>query len=859
MAIIYSYPDNYDLLSSDMLVGTSTKMYMGKPKQETKNFTLDALSFFANHSGYNTLNTVLTNGNTSLLDANVGNLGIWDATASSYAKIKVLSSEFKFYSANYPLNPMVAFDFDSIVFNNMNFTSTISTGSPSANRTYTLPNASGIIALTTDIPDPITLTTVGTSGAATLIGDVLNIPNYSAAAVTPTLQEVTDQGNVTTESIFINELNLYEGANNIYRNLKASEEGFLFNNPTTPFEFNITSLTNPGITTYFMPNASGTLALTSDIPSLAGYVQTTRTLTINGTTYDLSANRTWNVGDLLSSGSYANPSWITSLAYSKLTGAPTIPTVGTWGTLNYPTWTSGTPFVKMTAAGTFALDTNTYLTSAVTSVSASGLLTSTGGNTPTISTQIHTNVLVGRTTAGTGTMEEITVGSGLTLSAGTLSATASGSYVPYTGATGNVDLGIYTLLSGHFLTGPTASANFTRFPNALAVISNVPSGVQHNESLYMGLMSEGLSVGSTWASGVYGAGYTNSAGSGRGTGVTGEGHVSAATDTGVAVGVRGYATDTHTGNYNIGLYGDAENGDTGLTYGGNVSLFLANGNIVTSSAAAKSWYLGGNLTFDGQGTSKTVSFTNGATLAFPSLTSGSVLFSNGTTIAQDNANFFWNDSTNRLGIGTNSPSAALHVNGNMYLQNAATAIESIYFSSGPLINNDGPAGIFRSGEVYTDTINGYVGIGNGTPSTALDVIGVITATGGNSTSWNAKQDAITLTTTGTSGPATLVGSTLNIPQYSGGGGGSTPVKLTSQTLAVGSWTLSGGYYTYSFSNVNITTTCDVSVTPQNASYLTAYNAQVLPFVGVASGVATFYSQFPPQDDMVVDIVITQTT
>lgn len=32
--------------------------------------------------------------------------------------------------------------------------------------------------------------------------------------------------------------------------------------------------------------------------------------------------------------------------------------------------------------------------------------------------------------------------------------------------------------------------------------------------------------------------------------------------------------------------------------------------------------------------------------------------------------------------------------------------------------------------------------------------------------WNAKQDAITLTTTGSSGPATLDGATLNIPQYS---------------------------------------------------------------------------------------------
>lgn len=38
------------------------------------------------------------------------------------------------------------------------------------------------------------------------------------------------------------------------------------------------------------------------------------------------------------------------------------------------------------------------------------------------------------------------------------------------------------------------------------------------------------------------------------------------------------------------------------------------------------------------------------------------------------------------------------------------------------------------------------------------------------TQLDAKQGALTLTTTGTSGAATLVGSTLNIPQYSGGGG-----------------------------------------------------------------------------------------
>ena len=47
----------------------------------------------------------------------------------------------------------------------------------------------------------------------------------------------------------------------------------------------------------------------------------------------------------------------------------------------------------------------------------------------------------------------------------------------------------------------------------------------------------------------------------------------------------------------------------------------------------------------------------------PSLTSGSVLFSNGSTIAQDNANFFWDDVNNRLGIGTATPEQILHIVG----------------------------------------------------------------------------------------------------------------------------------------------------------------------------------------------------
>jgi len=64
------------------------------------------------------------------------------------------------------------------------------------------------------------------------------------------------------------------------------------------------------------------------------------------------------------------------------------------------------------------------------------------------------------------------------------------------------------------------------------------------------------------------------------------------------------------------------------------------------------------------------------------------------------------------------------------------------------------------------------------------------------TRFASKQNNITLTTTGTSGAATLVGATLNIPQYSGGGGGSgtvTSVGLTAPSI----FTVSGSPVTTS--------------------------------------------------------------
>jgi hypothetical protein len=64
-----------------------------------------------------------------------------------------------------------------------------------------------------------------------------------------------------------------------------------------------------------------------------------------------------------------------------------------------------------------------------------------------------------------------------------------------------------------------------------------------------------------WGIGVYGAGYTN--GGTRSAGIMGDGEVNASADTGSAIGVRGYATATHSGGLNIGILGDASGSSTG--------------------------------------------------------------------------------------------------------------------------------------------------------------------------------------------------------------------------------------------------------------------------------------------------------
>lgn len=88
--------------------------------------------------------------------------------------------------------------------------------------------------------------------------------------------------------------------------------------------------------------------------------------------------------------------------------------------------------------------------------------------------------------------------------------------------------------------------------------------------------------------------------------------------------------------------------------------YYINGTSVLNSTTLGSGVTSSSLTSVGTLSSLTVS--GNTTLS--SITSGSVLFA-GTSglVSQDNANLFWDDANNRLGIGTNNPGYKLEVNG----------------------------------------------------------------------------------------------------------------------------------------------------------------------------------------------------
>jgi hypothetical protein len=134
--------------------------------------------YFSSDMPAGTLNEVLTAGNESLLTANVGELGLWDNPNGDYATISVSDSLFTFYDS---LGNMVAYIEPSSIGLKTGLFSVVFTAPViTASRQYTMPNASGTVALVEDIPPTVNygLTAqidragvVNTTVEALLIGD----------------------------------------------------------------------------------------------------------------------------------------------------------------------------------------------------------------------------------------------------------------------------------------------------------------------------------------------------------------------------------------------------------------------------------------------------------------------------------------------------------------------------------------------------------------------------------------------------------------------------------------------------------------------------------------------------------------
>jgi hypothetical protein len=346
MSQISSYPILSNPTLSDLLIGTDVDNL-----NLTKNFSISSIGDLIG------LDYVPYTG--ALQNVNLGSFNI---TSSAFIVGGGTSSQF--LKANGTL--------DSTVYVPATRTITInSVGYDlSANRSW-------------DLNTINSLTTTGTSGAATYVGKVLNIPIYQAQGnyITQLSGEATAVGpgnavvtldntaviskvltglNVTGGNIIASDT-ILQAFGKVQNQINGLVGGVQYqgtwnaatNTPTlqssvgtkghyyvvsVPGNTNLNGITDWKLGDWAIYDGTAWQKVdnTDSVISVNGYTgeviltysdvgapPSTRTLTINGVGYDLSANRAWTVGDVRTDSSYANPSWITSLAWSKITSTPT--------------------------------------------------------------------------------------------------------------------------------------------------------------------------------------------------------------------------------------------------------------------------------------------------------------------------------------------------------------------------------------------------------------------------------------------------------------------------------------------------------------------------------------------------------
>ena len=651
----------------------------------------------------------------------------------------------------------------------------------------------------------ISLTTTGTSGAATYNSTtgVFNIPQY--------------QGGVTS-------FNTRTGAISLLSADVTTALGFTPYNSTNPSGF-ISGITSANVTTAL------------------GYTPVTnaRTLTINGTTYDLTADRSWTIatasGTVTSVGlsaptgfSVTNSPITTNgtlaLGFAAGYSLPTNASQTTWNTAynrsllsaSVTGTTTKTLTLNQQDGGTITASWTDINTDAVTSVfGRTGTVVATNGDYTTSQVTEGTNLYYtdarsraalsfvagsGAYNSTTGVLTIPTNNNQITNGAGYITSSALSTYVPYTGATTNLNLGTNNLSANNSFLGFTSlAASGTQLVLTVASVptylitgsggqtiklpdaTTLPNGANYvfnnNQSSGAILVNNNSN---TLVVSVPSGGYctlelndnTTAAGSW-------DRHFEAPSNVSWSTNTFDYAGSITSATWN-GVTIAPNRGGTGQTTYTDGQLLIGNSTGNTLSKANLSAGTGVSIT-NGAGT---ISIASTITQYTDALARASIsLTTTGTSGAAT-----YNSTTGVLNIpqytgggGMIYPAAGIAVStgsawGTSITDNSANW-NTAYTNRITSLTTTGSSGsstlVSNVLNIPTYTLSGLGGQPLATNLTSLAALSYastsfvkMTASGTFALDTNTYQGTLTLTTIGSSGAATLIGNTLNIPQYSGG-------------------------------------------------------------------------------------------
>lgn len=478
--------------------------------------------------------------------------------------------------------------------------------------------------------------------------------------------------------------------------------------------------TTTPVITLNVPTASATNrgALSSaDWTTFNSKVPSTRTLTINGTTQDLSADRTFTI----SSTNIYNTD-------GSLTGARTL-------TLNSnPLTIAGTSSTRFHANGNVGIGTTIdagYKLDVVGSDARINEITvGRGGGSGAGNTAIGKNALLSNLI---GTSNTAVGNNALGLNQGTgNTAVGNGALLDNVTGVANTAVGV-TALSSNTANNNTAVGGYALYLNTTGG-QNTAIGTNASEANTTGINNVAI-------------GYIA-----LGSNTT--------TSQNVAVGHSSLRNNIAGSNTALG-FGAGYNGGTNANTTGTNNIFIGTNAIGVSATDS-------NRTWIGNASTATTWLGGNVLIGTTSSAASAILQADSTT-----KGFLPPRMTTTEKNAIASPASGLVVyDSTLNVLNFYNGSSWTSGSSGGTVTSVAALTLGTTGTDLTST----VATGTTTPVITLNVPTASATNRGalSSTDWNTfnnKQNTLSLTTIGTSGPATLVGSTLNIPQYSGGGGG----------------------------------------------------------------------------------------